>query len=364
VTADSSVKPCALHVTYSLDFGGVESHFRTLAHTREGRYCHHFCALHRGGAAAEAIKSAGAPVTILSVDPWAHPLTCAGKLGALIRQLRPAVVHTHGAEGNLFGIPSAKLAGVPARIGEEIGIPDHSLKARIAFKLIYHLANRVLAVSEATKNALIALGEVPEEKIACITTPVEIPEVNYMERKPGEPLRIGFVGRLEPIKNAAGLVEALTLLPSGLDFHLLLIGDGSERNFIEQFIDANRLNDKVVLAGYHEAPSALLADRHLYVQPSRTEGLGIALIEAMGRGLPAIATAGGGMAEIIKDGVNGWLIPSGEPQDIADAVECASQLHPRDLARIGCAGRRSVENRFDPANYLRDVEALYDQCLI
>ena len=362
MTTDVPPRARVLHVTHSLDFGGVESHLRTIARTRGGRFRHDFCALRSGGAAADAIKSTGAEVTVLGIDPWANPLRCFGRLAELMRKVRPEIVHTHGAEGNLFGILAARFSGVPVRIGEEIGIPEHSFKARIVFRLVYGFASRVIAVSGATRAATIALGEVSEGKIICIANPVEIPKAKSTIRKLGEQLRIGFVGRLEAVKNAVALVEAMILLPPGLDCHLLLIGDGSERPTIEQFIRTNQLEDKVKLAGYHDAPAMLLADCHVYVQPSRTEGFAIALIEAMGSGLPPIATVSGGMAEIIEDGVTGWLIDSGNPEEIATAIERAARLDPRDLARIGDAARRSVENRFAPPNYLRELETLYDEC--
>jgi len=355
--------PVVLHVTHSLDFGGVESHLRTLARTSGNRFDHRFCALQRGGAAAESIRALGSDVSILGVDPWRNPLNCIAKVAALVRRIQPEVVHGHGLEGNLIGIAAAMGSGVRVRIAEEIGIPEHSLKARTALRVLYAIATRVIAVSNATRDAIVKLGEAPRSKIVPIYSPVELPAFQTIARKPGEPLRIGFVGRLEPVKNALALVRALTLLPDGFECRLILIGDGSERSTIEKFIRSNRLAGSVVLTGFSEDPAKLLASCHLYVQPSHAEGLGIALIEAMGCGLPVIATKQGGMGEIVEHGVNGWLIASGEPGEIAQAIASAARLQPRQLALIGAAARRSVENRFDPLGYLRKLEQLYEDCL-
>jgi glycosyltransferase involved in cell wall biosynthesis len=352
-----------IHVTYGLDFGGVETHLTTIARARGKRYEHHFCALAGGGAAAEAIGAAGAPVAILGADPWGHPVSSFAKAAAHLRRASPDVVHGHGLEGNLFGMPAALLAGVRGRIAEEIGMPEHSAKAKIAMRGAYLAAKRVIAVSDAIRDAVIATGEAPAHKVVRLYNPVESPEHRAGARIIGEPLRIGFVGRLEPVKNPLGLVKAIALLSSEQQCRLLLIGEGSERPAIEAFIRSAGLQSNVELAGFQPSPAELLASCHLYVQPSVTEGFGIALIEAMACGLPAIATRSGGMPEIVKDAANGWLIASPDPRDIADAIGRAATMKPSQLAAIGEAARRSVEDRFDPAAYVRSLELLYDECV-
>lgn len=352
-----------LHVTYGLDFGGVEAHLTTLARTRGSRYEHHFCALKQGGAAAGAIRAAGAEVAVLGVDPWKKPSRALRLMTRHLRELRPAVVHAHGLDGNLVAMAAGWFSRVPARIAEEIGIPEHALKTRLAVKVAYAMASRVIAVSRSVQNAILQAGEAPARKIVQIYNPVELPSAEAVPRNMEEPLRIAFVGRLEPVKNARSLVEAMLHLPADIPCRLFIVGDGSERPAIQQFIRAHGLQDTVTLTGFEANPNTLLASCHLYVQPSRTEGLGIALIEAMGCGLPALATARGGMAEIVEDGVNGWLIASSDPRDIAAAIDRAARLHPLQLADIGKAARRSVEDRFDPASYLQAIEILYDACL-
>ena len=352
-----------LHVTCDLNFGGVESHLTTLARTAGARYEHHFCALQKGGAAADAIRAAGGDVIILRSDPWKRPLHAIGALAAWMREFRPSVVHGHGLEGNLIGMAAGWYSRVGVRIAEEIGIPEHRLKTRIALRGVYAISDRVIAISESVRNAVVQLGEAPARKMVRIYNPVELPERQASLRTSGEPFRIAFVGRLEPVKNALSLVQAVIYLPDDLPCRLLIIGDGSERSRIEEFIRSNGLESKVTLAGFHAKPDGLLRDCHLYVQPSRTEGLGIALVEAMGCGLPVIATSRGGMAEIVENGVNGWLLASGDPRDIADAIMRAAKLEPSVLAGMGKEARRSVEHRFEPALYLEQIEKLYDECL-
>ena len=351
----------ALHVVYALDFGGVEAHLAAIARTGSGRYEHCFCALTQGGAAAEAIREAGGNVIVLNARPWSRPITAVAKLVSAIRQLKPAVVHGHGAEGSLFGIPAALIARVSRRVAEEIGMPGHSLKARMAFRAVYRAAHRVIAVSDAVRAAIIRSGEADARKVVRLYNPVILPAELARARKPSEPLRIGFVGRLEAVKDPLSLVKAIALLPR-LDAELIIVGEGTQREAIEEFTRSAGLERKVKLVGFQQQPAEWLGRCHLYVQPSRSEGFGIAVVEAMACGLPVIVSNAGGMGELVEDGINGWVISSTDPQSIASAIENAASLPPGELAAMGESGR-SIRSRFEPSAYLKTLEDLYDGIL-
>ena len=103
----------------------------------------------------------------------------------MIARVRPAVVHAHGAEGNLFGLAAAALARVPVRIGEEIGLPDDSRRARFAFRTVYRSAHRVIGVADAVRDWLVRSGEVPPAKAIRIYNPVQLPGAEASARAPG-----------------------------------------------------------------------------------------------------------------------------------------------------------------------------------
>jgi glycogen(starch) synthase len=161
----------------------------------------------------------------------------------------------------------------------------------------------------------------------------------------GKP-RILFVGRLAPQKGVSTLVAAAGLLedPSAL---VLLVGDGPERKALEKEARRIGVDDRVRFEGFvaHERLPALLAHAELLVLPSLYEELGTVLLEAMQAGLPIVASQTGGIPEVIEDGVNGMLVPPGDPEALARAID--RLLADRDLARRLSEGARERGKDYD-----------------
>jgi glycosyltransferase involved in cell wall biosynthesis len=352
-----------LHIGAGLNFGGVETHLRLIAEVNGKRFEHHFCGIDKDGPTAEAIRAADADVYVLGINPWPRKVAAVRTIHALLRRLKPDVVHCHGAEANVFGLPAAWLARVPLRIGEEIGFADRGRVARLVYGLAFRTAHCVVAVSDAAARKIRDSGEVRARKVVRIYNPVRLSQRLARPRLPEQPLRIGFLGRLEPEKNAQAIVRALSLLGAGVHCELLLIGDGIERGEIEALVRSSKLGSRVQIIGYSAQPDDLLSSCHVYVQPSLHEGMGIALVEAMSCGLPPIVSPAGGMPEIVKHGVNGWVLRSVSPADIADALREVLHMNPIDLARFGEQARASVQDQFDPRAYVAKLEQLYDKCL-
>ncbi len=350
-----------LHLVTSLDFGGVETHMRILATLApEARYRPVFCALGGGGAAERQLRVLGAEVHYL------HRATRIPSVGALfalfrlLRCLRPRVVHCHGAEANFHGLVAAFAAGVPVRIAEEIGLPRHSLRARFAFRRIYRLAHRLVCVSRAVAEFVVALGEVRAAQTAVIRTPALIPEPCPPASDP-EHFTMLFIGRLNPVKNLRVLIPVLGRLHAeGVPARLWIVGEGDERAALAAASKAAGLAGQVTLFGFRDDVKRFLAGADVFVLPSHSEGLGLALVEAMGAGLPAVVSKVGGGPEVIEQGVTGWAVPPDDPAEIAGALRQIWQLGPEARREIGRSARASVINRFDPARYLARLERLYD----
>ena len=155
--------------------------------------------------------------------------------------------------------------------------------------------------------------------------------------RPSEPIRIGSLGRLHPVKGYDVLARALGLLNDVPAHSATIGGDGVAR-------DALATGGQLQLDGYVD-PSTFLAGLHLYVQPSRSEGLCVAAHEAMQAGLPVIASAVGELPHSIVPGVTGWLVPPGNTEALADALREAL-AYPERLAAMGAAGRARLLARF------------------
>jgi glycosyltransferase involved in cell wall biosynthesis len=152
-------------------------------------------------------------------------------------------------------------------------------------------------------------------------------------------VRIGSLGRLHPVKGYDVLAEAATKL-SG-DFEIIVGGEGAEQAALE---------GRIGLAGYVERPREFLDSLHLYVQPSRSEGLCVAAHEAMQAGLPVIASAVGELEHSVLPGVTGWLVPPRDPDALAAALNEAI-VAPERLAAMGAAGRERLFARFGPEKF-------------
>lgn len=359
-------RPTTLHVLTALNFGGVESQMLHIGeYSTCSKYNHVFCALTTGGSVERALTEIGCLVYLLRANPNIPSFLATYRLFGLIRKLRPDVVHLHGAEANFHGVLAATVSRVPVCICEEIGIPTHkTFKTRFVFRVIYSMADKVIAISNAVKSRLIELGEATEHKVAVIYNPARIQhERAYPVLRQGA-LRIGFVGRLEPVKNPVELVHAAATLRSmGYAVELLIVGDGSLKTAIESAVISLNLSEEVKLLGYQPQPFNHLHGCEYYVQPSISEGFGLAIAEAMSMGMNVLGTPNGGVPEIIEDGHNGWILSGIDFQSIANDLIRVSSLPLKVRRHVAEQGRSDVVDRYSIESYVKHLEDLYDQKL-
>ena len=166
--------------------------------------------------------------------------------------------------------------------------------------------------------------------------------------QPGEPVRIGSLGRLHPVKGYDVLIGALAALPPELRPEVTIAGEGAERTALEA--RASAAGVAIRFAGYASDPRAFLAGLHLYIQPSRSEGLCVAAHEAMQAGLPVVASAVGQLPYSIMNDRSGFVVPAGDVPALAAALS-KILTNPNRLAAMGEAARVDVLERFDPERF-------------
>jgi len=351
-----------LHLTTALDFGGVERCLQVIAEEGIGGAEEHiFASLGSGGATERAISRTGSKVHCLDLEPSVYSLPTLYATYRFLLRLRPDVVHTHGCEANFHGLLAAWLARITVRVGEEIGIPEHRWKSRLIFRGVYRSAHAVVAVSEAVKRWLITSREVRPEKIAVIDNPVRLHESGMRQSTAIDgPIRIGFVGRLVREKNLLALLDALALVQRrGRSFQLIVVGEGPARWELEGKVRSLKLSPCVEFVGFQQTPAEWLRFCDVFVLPSCSEGFGLALVEAMALGLPALVTPVGIAEEVVHDGVSGWIAKSSEVADLAEKLDQALECPRSVLLQMGEMARAMVRSRYSPDRYMRELHCLY-----
>jgi glycosyltransferase involved in cell wall biosynthesis len=172
--------------------------------------------------------------------------------------------------------------------------------------------------------------------------------------RPGETLRLGTLGRLHTAKGYDVLIKALAHLrasgfTSPTPFEIDIAGEGAQRERLQSMIDHAAL-DNVQLSGFCDTPRDFLAGLHLYLQPSRREGLCIAVHEAMQAGLPALVSAVGEMPYSVVDGLTGSVVPPCGVEELAKALKRLLYT-PERLAAMGELARSRVLDRFGQARF-------------
>ncbi|MEO5640486.1 MAG: glycosyltransferase [Sphingomicrobium sp.] len=173
----------------------------------------------------------------------------------------------------------------------------------------------------------------------------------------GQAVRMGSLGRLHPVKGYDVLIAALGRLEGRAELDVTIAGEGQERDALAAL--ARAAGVKLALPGFAADPQAFLAGLHLYVQPSRSEGLCVAAHEAMAAGLPVIGSAVGEMANSIVAGT-GLTVPPADPEALGAAInEMISR--PEQLAEIGARGRARVLDRFGPVRFEQAGDAVVER---
>jgi glycosyltransferase involved in cell wall biosynthesis len=365
----------AVHVTSSTSYGSVERQILGLARRlpdgcrsavlsfREGGRCRAFL---------DAAQKLGYLARALEHDT-PRLLGAMAELTQFLRQVRADVVCTHGYKADVVGLAAARRAGIPI-VAVSHGWTRESLRVRCyeaLDRVVLRKMDRVVCVSQsqATKvrRAGVAPGRIIVIRCAVEAERLEAPEPVYREKLRGwfseSPGRvIGAAGRLSPEKGFAQLVEAAALATrADSSLRFILFGSGRLQRDLERRIAERGLQQQFVLAGFRTDFDRFLPHLDLLVLPSYTEGLPNVVLEAFAAGVPVVATAVGGTPEAVEDGVNGYLVPPGDPPALAQRIRDALSDEPRRQA-MARRGRHRVLNEFSfenlSASYLQLFEEL------
>jgi glycosyltransferase involved in cell wall biosynthesis len=370
-TRSRTALPVVCHVVHSLNVGGAELLATRMATRLSDRYQPVFACLDQEGRLTATLQDAGIAWRSLGrrggLD-W----RCSRQLAAWLRQEQVALVHAHQFTPFLYTLLSGLLGRRPPVLFTEHGrfFPDSSSwKRRCLSHALLKRSDRIVAVGKAVQQALLDIERLPASQTRVIYNGI----ASYEPSPRPQNLRqlyhasesttvMVLVARFDPIKNHALAVEAVhKLAASQLDVQLWLVGDGPQRAATEQLVDQYQLPNHVRFLGERRDVGDILRQADIALLTSHSEGIPLVLIEAMAAGLPVVATAVGGVPELIEHEVQGLLCPAGDLERLAAQLTQLS-ASPEQRTRMGHAGRARSEE-FTEERMLAQYAALYDEML-
>jgi sugar transferase (PEP-CTERM/EpsH1 system associated) len=373
----TSSPPLIVHLIYRLDFGGLETLLvDTINRMPATKYRHAIICLTHYTEYSKKITQAGVELYALQKPPGLGLKTHL-TIWKLLRRLRPSILHTYNLATIEYNAV-AFLAGVPVRIHAEHGRhasdPEgKNRKHNFLRWLMIPFIDRYVPVSADLQRWLRTVVGVPTAKNQLIHNGVdtdyflpkklnreEVPQHHF----PDDAFVIGTVGRIQDVKNQAGLIDAFIrlrdLLPTEKSkLYLAIIGDGPLFNTLKLKIQAAGIAESVWLPGSRTDIADILRQFSVFVLPSIAEGTPVTILEAMSTGLPVVATRVGGIPEVVKDGVTGMLVPASDVNALTGAITIYLK-QPDMLGQHGSAGRDYVLRNNSMNAMLSAYTKLYD----
>lgn len=300
-----------------------------------------------------------------------------------IRRVRPHIVHTHTAKAGAVGRLAALMAGdarPPVLVHTFHG---HVLRgyfdpARTAFfreteRFLAKHTTRLIAVGPQVRDDLVSLGVAPPEKFSVIRLGIDLEgrvadaaggaELRRLFGVPPERVVVGWIGRMTGIKRVPDVLAVFRrLVDLGVDAELCLVGDGPERANLEARAKHLGIVRRTLFVGYQRDVSPYLDLFDMLLLPSANEGTPVVAIEALAARRPVVATNVGGVPDVVRDGVDGFLASVGDIDALARRLADLA-LDSELRRRFGAAGREHVLPRYRVSRLVDDVDQLYRELL-
>lgn len=276
------------------------------------------------------------------------------------RSLRPDLVHTHLVHGDVYGAAAAGLLRLPLVSTKHNDDPFRAGPFRYVERLLARRAARVIAITAALARFNTERVGIPRRKLEIVHYGLdELPPAwgpNPPLTLPGEARVLLALGRLVPQKGLDVAVRALPRIQAAHPHAVLVVaGEGAERSALESLAHDLGVGGALFLPGRAGDVTALLERAELLVHPSRWEGFGLVLLEAMLAARPVVATRVSSIPEIVADDETGLLVPPDDPGALADAVIRVLD----DAGSMGGAGRERARTLFSVDAMARRTAAVY-----
>jgi glycosyltransferase involved in cell wall biosynthesis len=294
-------------------------------------------------------------------------------LVSLARRRRARILHVHGYAAADFGRLAARIAGAKLVLHEHFADPRMPAYQAFADRLLAGLTDGAIAVSESTRRFLVEQRHVPAERVRLIWNGAPLADFSPVGRDLALAVRrrlglpeaapvVGSVSRLSLQKGHRYLLDAAArVLAARPDARILLVGDGDQEAALRRQAQELGIAGSVVFAGHRTDVPAVLGAIDVLCISSVHEGTPLALFEAMASAKAIVSTAVDGCREILEDGATALLVPPQDPEALAAAL--LRVIDDAGLRASLAARAREASARYDIAECVRKMEALYDQLL-
>lgn len=362
-----------VHVVENLDRGGLERTVVDLIASQRdaGHECRVIC-LFKLGLLARELLANGVRVDACGKRPGLD-LRALRRARALIRQSPDAVIHTHNAMAHYYVVLASLGLPVKCRINTRHGMGGRTRSGRQEW--LYRQSLRgtdyAVAVCEAARQRFAADGMRPRRALLSVPNGIRLERFRPADDVARQSLVaelglptgsriIGTVGRLQPVKDHALLLRAFAKVRVQVpEAALVIVGDGPLRAALEAQAEQAGLSDAVRFMGDRHDVPRLLTGMEVFALTSTSEGYSVALLEACASSLPIVATDVGGNREIVRHGINGRLVPSGDTAAIATAL-IALLRGGEQAAAMGRAGYAWAQAEASFRTMAERYHGLYD----
>ncbi len=334
------------------------------------------CCLDEIGVFGEKLRDAGVPVYVLNRAPgldW----SLLPKLREIIVKEQIDVIHAHQYTPYFYGLMGSlysKITLTPSR--PEVVFTEHGrfypdvrkFKRVVSNPILSLFTKEIVTISASTKQSLIDYENFPARRIRVVYNGIDLERFSKTADRLAKRRELGLqpddkvfgiVARLDPIKNHAMLLRACQQLVKTVpNAYLLIVGDGPERAKLEELTASLGIAAHVKFLGARQDISELLQTFDVFALSSFSEGTSVTLLEAMGVGVPIVATNVGGNPEVVSDGETGFLVESDNADDMANKL--LQLLQDNALRqRMGNAGKQRVHALFSIEKMVQAYVDLY-----
>jgi glycosyltransferase involved in cell wall biosynthesis len=301
-------------------------------------------------------------------------------LAKLIRRERPDILHTHTAKAGAVGRVAALLSGDARPPIIVHTFHGHVLRGyfnplmtfgfRLLERWLATFTTALIAVSPEVRDDLVRLGVAPAKKFAIVRLGIQLDERISADMGARAETRrvlgvsenafvVGWVGRMTAVKRTDDVLRAFKgLLDRGVDAYLCLIGDGPDRDHLERYAHELGIVRRCLFLGYQDEVGRFYQAIDTLILPSTNEGTPVSVIEALAAERPAVATKVGGIPDVIRADIDGFLVDVGDANALAEQLAVLAR-DPELRAEMGANGRANVLERYAVERLVDDVDLLY-----